>query len=216
MKICVISDTHEKHEQIKIPKCDILIHCGDCTNKGSLISLYKFCTWFEQQPAKYKVLVYGNHELGFSHGSKREEAIKTPKQFGITYLENSNTIIDGLYMYGSPVTPFYYGWEWNVHRGKEIAYFWNKIPNDIDILITHGPPYGILDLTAKSSNRDLHQGCEELIKKINTLDNLKLHAFGHLHQQQSQIIELNNTKFVNAAIVDDCHNVIHQPVIIDL
>lgn len=216
LKIVSISDTHENHHQLIIPKCDILIHSGDCTNKGSLIKLYDFCNWFAQQPARYKILIYGNHELGFSEGSKRQEALDTPKQFGITYLENSEIIVEGIKIYGSPITPFYFAWEWNVHRGPEIAEKWKLIPEDTNILITHGPPYGILDLVEDDmSGRDRHQGCEELKKRIDQLKNLKLCIYGHLHGN-AQFVELNGVKFVNAAIVDDRHRVIHEPVVIEL
>lgn len=216
LKIVSISDTHEKHRQLIIPECDILIHSGDCTNRGSLLKLYDFCTWIAQQPARHKVLVYGNHELGFSSGSKRQEAVDTPKQFGINYLENSEIVIDGIKIYGSPITPFYFDWEWNVNRGSEIAKVWSQIPNDTNILITHGPPHGILDLVEEDfCETDQHQGCEELRKKVDQLSNLKLHVFGHLHGN-NQLIELNNKIFINAAMVDDKHRIIREPVVIDL
>lgn len=228
MKVVAISDTHEKQDEITIPECDILIHSGDITNKGSLTGLYKFCAWFKEQPAKHKIIIYGNHELGFSFGPKREEALNTPKQFGIIYLENSQVVIDGLKIYGSPITPFFYNWEWNVHRGKEIAKKWALVPDDTNVLITHGPPYGILDLIdtnhyttseSKSSlilERDSHQGCEELRKKVDQLTDLKLHVFGHLHYQGGQQLTLNNKIFVNAAICNDKHQAIRTPQVIEI
>lgn len=217
LKIVAISDTHEKHEELIIPECDILIHSGDCTNKGSLMVLYEFCEWFEKQPAKHKILIFGNHELGFSHGPKRQEALNIVKQAGLIYLENSEITIENYKIYGSPITPFFYGWEWNVHRGPEIAKIWSKIPNDIDILITHGPPYEILDLIEDDfSGRDLHQGCQDLMNKINDLANLKFHVFGHLHFQGGNQIILNNKTFINAAICDDRHRPIHLPQIIEI
>lgn len=215
MKIVLISDTHEKHDSITIPECDILIHSGDCTNKGSLMSLYKFCAWLGQQPAKHKILIYGNHELGFSYGPKREDAINTPKQYGIHYLENSEIIIDGLKVYGSPITPYFYDWEWNIHRGTAIAKYWDNIPDDTNILVTHGPPRGILDLVDQIGGT-IHEGCDDLLKRVNQLQQLKLHAFGHLHYSGGNTEIKNDKIFVNAAMCDDRHSINRDPIIVEI
>lgn len=216
-KIVIISDTHEKHENIEVPEGDILIHCGDSTNRGSLFQFNKFLAWMKKQAPKHKVLVFGNHELGFSKSPKQEEAIESCKQFGIQLLQDSGITIEGLKIFGQPWQPFFYDWEFNVPRGKEIAKKWELIPEDTQILITHGPPYGILDLVELSpfEERDAHQGCEELRKRVESLKNLKLHAFGHLHGNE-QFVEMNGCKFVNAAMVNDRHQLGPKPVVVEL
>lgn len=217
MKLCIISDSHNKHEQIIIPKCDILIHCGDFSNKGSLLELYSFAAWMEKQSANYMISVAGNHDHCFQN-SNALEARETMKQFGITYLQDSGVEINGLHIFGQPWQPFFYDWSFNVHRGTEIAKKWSLIPDEVDVLITHGPPHGILDLVEDEymSDRDRHQGCEELRKKVDQLTNLKLHVFGHLHHQGGNIINLNNKIFANAAMCDDHHNLLRQALIIDI
>jgi len=221
MKVVLISDTHEKHGQIKLPEGDLLIHCGDWTNKGSLDAMNSFLKWFSAQPFQYKIFIGGNHELGLDVGPTRVKKLDLINSFNnLIYLENSSTIIDGIKIYGSPVTPFFYSWSWNVHRGEPIAQVWKNIPDDTNILITHGPPYAILDLVSLSPGeiRDVHQGCEELIKRVKQLKHLKLHCFGHLHLggHGSQIHREGGTAFVNAAMVDDGHRVVNQPVVIEL
>ena len=215
MKLVIISDTHNLHDKIDLPKGDILIHCGDATNRGTLTELYKFTSWMKDQNFDQKIAIAGNHD----HCFQNENAIKAKdimKQFGIIYLQDSGIEINGLHIFGQPWQPWFYDWSFNVPRGDEIAKKWTLIPDNTNILITHGPPYGILDLIEDDfSNRDLHQGCEELKKKVDQLTQLKLHAFGHLHSNE-QLIKLNKVNFVNAAIVDDNHKVIHKPTIIDL
>lgn len=220
MKIVAISDTHEQHKQITIPECDILIHAGDITKKGSLVALYEFCAWMKDQPAKHKCLIYGNHELGFSYGPKREEALATPKQFGITYLENSSVEIDGIKFYGSPVQPWFHDWEWNVHRGPDIAKIWAAIPEDTQVLITHGPPFGVLDSLAEDNPFFPAEklGCEDLLERITNLPKLKAHIFGHIHSGHGTMKGPNNVTFVNASICDDVHHhkAVNKPIVIDI
>src|ERR1035437_9535698 len=152
MKACIISDTHEGHEKLAtLPNADLLIHCGDITKKGSPVALEKFLIWFSAQPHANKIFVMGNHELGWDYGPTRSAKLELVKEFtdkysNLHYLENSEVTIDGLKIFASPITPYYFGWAWNVHRGEQIAKYWENIPSDTAILISHGPPYGILDL----------------------------------------------------------------------
>jgi len=220
MKIVCISDTHEQHEQIIIPECDVLVHAGDITKKGSLIALYEFCAWMKKQPAKYKCIIYGNHEIGFSRGPKREEALATPKQFGITYLENSSTEIEGIKFYGSPVQPWFHDWEWNVHRGPDIARVWEAIPDDTQVLITHGPPFGILDSLLEEHPFFPAEklGCEDLLNRVNQLSKLKAHIFGHIHSGHGSLVGSKGIQFINAAICDDVykHVAVNKPIVFDI
>lgn len=216
MKICSISDTHSLHRQVEIPECDVLICSGDISYKGEQDIVNDFIIWFGTQQPKHKILVFGNHEVGYSnHLSKK--FIKSQdliKQNNIHYLQNSEVIIDNLKFYGSPATPYFYGWEWNFQRGSDISRVWNKIPQDTDILITHGPAYSILDYVPSLNNRDPHQGCKDLLNKINTL-NLKAHICGHIHGSYGTIIR-NNMRFVNAAICDESYKASNKPIVFDI
>lgn len=221
MKLVIISDTHQLHDQVKLPEGDVLIHCGDFTNKGTDGALKSFLTWFSSQPHEYKIFIAGNHELGLDKGYHREHKLNIIKEFTsqnpkMFYLENSDVIINDVKFYGSPITPWFYDWAWNVRRGAPIAAAWDLIPEDTNVLITHGPPYGILDTVLESFGRDSHQGCLDLRNKIRKLPALKLHAFGHLHLQGGNQITEEGVVFVNAAICDDAYHTVHTPVIVEI
>src|SRR5574339_46789 len=150
-RIVAISDTHQLHEQVTLPAGDILVHCGDFTNRGTEGALKSFLTWFSSQPHEYKVFIPGNHEVGLDRGPGRQKKLEIIKSFTdkdskLVYLENSSAEVNGLKFYGSPVTPWFFDWAWNVHRGMAIASVWENIPDDTQVLLTHGPAYGILDL----------------------------------------------------------------------
>lgn len=214
-KICHISDTHSKHRSIDASKleCDIFIHSGDITYRGELEILSDFCDWMKDIPAIHKIVIFGNHELGYSIGPNRKKALQIIKN-AATYLENSSVIIDGIKFYGSPATPFFCNWEWNYSRGKEIAKVWNQIPDDTNVLITHGPPHSILDLVENNSHnigRDLHQGCQDLYNRIMNLKQLKAHCMGHLHWNGGQQQIIDNVIFSNAAICNESYQPINLP-----
>jgi Icc-related predicted phosphoesterase len=220
-RIVAISDTHQLHNYISIPDGDILIHSGDFTSQGQDQSIIDFINWFNNQPHKYKVFIAGNHEENLDKGPHRARKLNIIDSFvsknpNLFYLENSAATINNLKFYGSPVTPFFFNWAWNVNRGPEIANVWSLIPDDTEILITHGPPYGILDLVLSPNGRDPHQGCADLLNKVLILDKLKLHVFGHLHYQGGNQTQAYGKTFANAAILDDSYAPIHKPVVIDI
>lgn len=220
-RIVILSDTHENQDYVTVSDGDILIHCGDWTNRGYDESIEEFLTWFSSLPHTHKICIPGNHELGLDKGPSRQSKLDiinsfTNKHSNLHYLENSEITIDGFKIYGSPNQPWFHDWAWNVHRGPAIAQIWSQIPDDTNILITHGPPHGILDLVDKAFGRDPHQGCEDLLERIDQLKELKLHAFGHLHKEGGQSRKINNITFVNGAICDDNHMPSHSPVIVDL
>jgi Icc-related predicted phosphoesterase len=205
LKIVAISDTHQLHNKIKLPEGDVLVHCGDFTNKGTDGAIKEFLTWFSTQPHEYKVFIAGNHELGLDMGPNRAKKLDIIKEFTskdpkMTYLENSEVTINGIKFYGSPITPWFFNWAWNVRRGAPIAAAWDLIPDDTQVLLTHGPAYGILDLVTESYGRDVHQGCQDLKKRIDNLSSLKLHVCGHLHLQGGHKTVVDGKIFVNAVI----------------
>ena len=109
------------------------------------------------------------------------------------YLEDSAVELLGLKVYGSPWQPFYGGWAFNLHRGPDLAAMWAKIPDDITILVTHGPPEGILD----RNNWGENVGCRDLLGRVMEL-RPRLHVFGHIHEAAGRLDTLYTT-FVNAA-----------------
>jgi Icc-related predicted phosphoesterase len=113
------------------------------------------------------------------------------------YLEDSGITIEGLKIWGSPISPNYHSWAFNCERGEEIRKHWDLIPEDTDILITHCPPFGILDFDPEGKPK----GCEDLLTIIQQKVKPRLHIFGHLHDAHGQI-QIGETLFVNASMVN--------------
>jgi Icc-related predicted phosphoesterase len=196
-KIVVISDTHGQHLGMQIPDGDILIHCGDFCSHGRYIDALRFVNWFGTHPHKHKIFIAGNHDFGFQHlNTIAPEYIEK----GVNYLFDSSVEIDEIKFYGSPWQPEFYNWAFNLPRnGKELEEKWNNIPDDTDILITHGPAWGTLDTVV--NRRDMNLGCEMLAKRLEVVKPL-IHSCGHIHTGYGYV-EKNGTHFFNASILDE-------------
>lgn len=218
MKIIAISDTHQRQTNLNLPKGDVLIHAGDMTMGGSIASLAGVATWFEQQDFKHKIIISGNHDWGFANDDQNIARLLF-KEVGVTYLQDDEIIIDGIKIYGAPWQPWFNDWAWNLPRGEALAKKWALIPDDTNVLVTHGPPYGILDLVediGRNKGRNLHQGCEELTKRVLELKQLKVHIFGHLHLNGGKTEVSNNVTFANAAICTEKYEPINPPIVIEI
>jgi Icc-related predicted phosphoesterase len=209
MRIVAISDTHERHRLLAIPEGDVLVHAGDITMKGSLESISDFAAWMKVLPHKHKVVVAGNHDFCFEN-EQRSVVETLMKESGITYLFDSGVVIDGVHFWGSPWQPWFYDWAFNLARGAEIAEKWALIPTNTQVLITHGPPHAIADLTIDG----IRAGCEELTARIEQLPALKLHIFGHIHEGYG-IFKQGGATFANASICDERYRPTHAPLVID-
>lgn len=184
MKILHISDTHGFHgvfPDSRFEGIDVVIHSGDCSNwrdpYRNQPEVLNFIEWYKHVPVKYKIYVAGNHDVSI------ERRMVTPGDFGeagIIYLENQATIINGIKFWGSPHTPTFGEWAFMKAREK-INRVWETIPEDTDVLIVHGPPKGIRDLSIDRFHTLEMCGCSALYKRCVTLINLKLVAFGHIH-----------------------------------
>ena len=213
MKYIILSDTHGKHN-IPLPDGDILIHCGDWSMRGDEIESISFLQWFQSQPHKHKVFIAGNHDWICENNANYFKELVINYAPDCVYLCNSETIINGLKIYGSPITPTFFDWAFNKERGLPIKQYWEQIPDDVDILITHGPPQNILDLVtmAGSPNNDQHVGCADLSDVIfNKLTKLKLHCFGHIHDQYGNL-HFKNKIFINASLLNDKYKLVNKPI----
>jgi Icc-related predicted phosphoesterase len=210
MKIWHISDTHTYHGLLKVPEgIDMVIHSGDATNPrdpyASEQEMLNFISWFGSLPIKHKVFVAGNHDLCI------ERNLVTKIDFmknGIVYLENDYAEVEGIKIWGSPFTPtFGQGWAFNKKRSA-LHDIWKEIPDDVDIVIVHGPPKGILDLAYHQLNCIEFCGDEALRKRMYLL-NPKLCLFGHIHNNEDIInagtMKLSNhdTIYSNGSVVTD-------------
>ncbi len=222
MKIIAISDTHGKHwwfpNNNRLPEGDIIIHSGDCTSRGSNDDIEEFLRWYGDLNYEYKILVAGNHDWGFEKDASYNAEMC--ENYGITYLNDSGITVKGLKIWGSPVQPEFMSWAFNRARNlaesqrkqiKEIKPHWDKIPDEVDILITHGPAYGYGDqvMMFHSPNKGEHVGCEHLLKKINEIRPV-LHISGHIHEGRGIYLggmgEGSPITYVNASTLNETYS----------
>ena len=194
-RLVLMSDTHGVHRDVVLPRGDVLVHGGDFTKKGEMSTIEDLAEWFGSVAPQFSeiVCIAGNHDLPFhalhyeNHWEGFHETKLNPEKVraslrNCTYLEDSSCIIEGgIKVFGSPWTPLYFNWAFNLQRGDEILEKWRLIPEDTDILITHGPPLGRGDLVAKDQEKAIRTGCFDLLREIQTRVKPRDHVFGHIH-----------------------------------
>lgn len=225
LKIVAISDTHALHNKMKheLPEGDVLVHAGDLTNVGETSDIASFNAFLHNQKHKYKyiVVIAGNHDWGFQRDfSLAKATLLAGFDFGdgVYYLHDEAVDIEGFKFYGSPWQPWFCNWAFNVQRGPALAAIWDQIPDDTDVLITHGPPHKILDRVAFTTER---VGCEDLKRRIDNLNNLKAHIFGHIHVHGKGEFPIQKTTkggiiYVNASICNEDYRPVNRPVVINI
>ncbi|VTU01863.1 metallophosphoesterase : 239AB OS=Microscilla marina ATCC 23134 GN=M23134_04270 PE=4 SV=1: Metallophos [Gemmataceae bacterium] len=189
MRIVCVSDTHARHHLTEVPDGDVLVHAGDITRRGKLEDVESFNRWLGSLPHRHKVVICGNHDFCFQERPAEARARVT----NAIYLEDSGCEIEGVTFYGSPWQPYFGGWAFNLPRGEELARVWAKIPAGVDVLITHGPPAGILD---RNRTGELC-GCRDLFERVFEVKP-RLHVFGHIHESSGRT-EHDGIVFVNAS-----------------
>jgi len=217
MKLVVISDCHGKLGQARIPQGDVLILAGDILANRSgdpdidaafqlnaIRELDDFCGALD---FKHVLMIAGNHDWVFERYKGAHNVLKN-----IVYLEDSGTEIDGVRFWGSPHQPWFFDWAFNHPRnGPALAYYWSLIPDNTDVLITHGPPFGILDLPFGNGEP---AGCELLLKRVQEIEP-RVHVFGHIHGSYGKK-QIGRTLFVNACLCNEVYHPVNPPQVIDL
>ena len=204
MKIVFISDTHGQHRKLKnLPKADLIIHGGDVSKLGQDHEVEDFIHWFLRLDYAHKIFIAGNHDFYFEDYSF--DFIQKKLTSNCHYLCNSGVEIEDVKIWGSPVTPTFFNWAFNVDRGKPIQKYWNMIPSNTDILVTHGPVGGILDRTTSNINA----GCEDLLKTVNKVQP-KFHLFGHIHEAYGKE-KVNETTYFNGSLLNEYYNLVNNP-----
>lgn len=229
VRIICISDTHSLHEGmlynldklIDPNKKNILLHAGDCTNVGREFETKDFVKWFERlEGFDLKLFIAGNHDFSFEkEPDYLYELINEEKllKSNVVYLEDETYVLSlpeferPIRIYGSPWQPEFRNWAFNLPRnGNVLNEKWNNIPPNTDILITHGPSYGILDRTPTNE----YVGCQLLRNKVNEIRPL-IHVSGHIHDSRG-VEMFGDTLCVNASICTERYLAINKPIIIDL
>ncbi len=214
--IDILSDTHNQHGSFECPGGDILLHSGDVSARGSDQEILNFINWLEQQPYDHKVFIPGNHDWSLERNFAYWKDECTKRR--IFLLNDSGVILKSMndpyniQVWGSPVQPWFHSWAFNRARTQEeatsqhgwIKPHWDMIPNNTEILLTHGPPYGILDEVTTINGDSYHPprlaGCEELAKRVPETD-IKLHVFGHIHEGRGFAYRGEKT-YINGSSLD--------------
>ncbi len=192
-----IYDTHGAHRRLgDLPAADVVVHSGDFTMTGGEAEAIDFLNWFCNLPHRHKIFICGNHDECFY------DVHIDGLDSNVHYLCNSGVEIDGVRFYG---VPMFMADCVSEQQNRHYA----AIPDDTDVLITHAPPYGILDF-----DDNIHYGSEELLQRVIAVSP-RLHLFGHIHRQHG-ITDNGITRFSNGAIMNVYYTDLHAPNLIEL
>jgi len=208
LKVIAISDTHGYHDLLTLPSGDVLIHSGDVSSQGSKQEVQDFLQWFSDLNYEHKIFIAGNHDFFFERADS--DMITSIIPDNVIYLNDSGISIGGFNIWGSPVTPWFFDWAFNRHRGADIKKHWDLIPQNIDILITHGPVYGVLDRTIHGQR----VGCEVLKDAIDVIKP-KVHICGHIHESYGQV-QTMDTLYINASVLDVRYRLVNDAVLFEI
>jgi len=210
MKIACSADWHRQHSFFDAPKADILVVAGDYDILGNEEQVFYHCQelemQFEKLKKKYKKIFFiaGNHDFGL------EKYNYTGLFKSATYLNDSGATYKKVNFWGSPISPNFNGWAFGKERGDELMAHWKTVPDNTNVLITHGPPYGVLDRLARSQ---IDVGDYDLLERIKQLKKLKLHVFGHIHEGYGTEDKLG-FNCVNASFLNENYICGHNPTIV--
>lgn len=205
MRIVCISDTHGLHAQLQLPDGDLLVCTGDFSRRGRRAEVVEFNRWLGTLPHRHKVIIAGNHDFLLEEDSSARSLFDHA-----IYLQDTECQIEGIRIYGSPWQPRFFDWAFNLDRGEPLRRVWAQIPSGIDLLLTHGPPHGVLDVTS----RGLRVGCEELSRALLRI-RPRAHIFGHIHESYGQL-QRDGIHYVNASSCNLQYQPVHPPIVIEL
>jgi Icc-related predicted phosphoesterase len=212
LRVVCISDTHGFHHHLNLPPGDILIHAGDLLpDENQAEALADLNDWLGTLPYKHRVVIAGNHDLLFASNPAQARKLLT----NAVYLENSGVELLGLKFWGCPVTPVIKEMAFAVDRGAASRTYWDEVPAGTDVLITHGPPFHVLDTNGPVSS---HLGCSEITRAVLRVKP-RLHVFGHVHGGYGREDGPHGISFVNCAILErigEDQLGLRQPIILDL
>ncbi|MCC6738926.1 MAG: metallophosphatase domain-containing protein [Planctomycetia bacterium] len=210
-RLVLISDTHNHHAAVKLPAGDVLVHAGDVSGMGRPAEIESFARWLAARPFPHKVVIAGNHDWLFEREPKVAREILEKHCPGVVYLEDAGAEIRGLRFWGSPWQPEFCHWAFNIERREDLAAKWALIPSGVDVLVTHGPPRGILDRTVGGDDA----GCDALEEAVATRVKPRVHVFGHIHEAYGAL-ERGGVAYVNASICDLAYRPVNPPVVREL
>lgn len=197
MKVLHLSDTHGSHHRLRdLPEADVLVHSGDFTMNGSEQEALDFLNWLCDLPYSHKIFICGNHD-DCLYGANIEGL-----DSNVHYLCNSGIEIEGIKFYGVPLFM-------RDCISERQSSNYRHIPSDTDVLITHIPPFGILDF-----DDDINYGSDELLSIVSSI-NPGIHLFGHIHSQYGLVTRMQ-TIFSNGAILSDNYSILNTPNVLEI
>lgn len=225
MKVTFISDTHTRHKRLQLSGGDMLIFSGDFMSSGYNISeVNDFIEWFKSQPYAYKICVAGNHDRYCEAYPSYMIKDMFEKYYddGVRYVCDEEIEIEGKRIYGTPYQPYFCGWAFNIKDENELVNIYKKIPENLDILITHCPPYGVLDKSHKprlihGTTGEEHLGSKELLNVIDFMENPpKYHCFGHIHGDGGKTEVDGGVTFINASVCNEDYVPVNKIITMDI
>ena len=202
--IVAISDTHSLHREVSVPSGDILIHAGDFTMfSKNLSAISDFNAWLGNLPHRHKIVVPGNHEFFLEADLRRRSMLDNAN-----VLVGESVVVQGLRIWGTPTTPLY-GGAFGISSAQDRSRLYSTIPNDTDVLISHGPPWGVLDCPPGANQ---HAGDPELLKAVRRI-RPKLHVFGHIHAGHGVKVT-EQTVYANASLLCDDGGICRDPIVL--
>lgn len=223
-----MSDSHTYHNSIEkdwMREADTICHSGDICLLGAHKEALDFLEWFSSLPYENKIFTLGNHDICFDEKHHRFEKFRKGHKFhykeyindirdkipeNIILLENSGVTVDGINFWGYPQSPEFFNWAFNVKRGEQMSFYTDKIPDDTDVLLTHGPPFNILD---KTINGEI-VGCKELLDRVNVVKPI-ICSFGHIHESYG-VLEKDETLFLNSSLLNLKYWVVNKPHLVEI
>ena len=207
MRIVVTSDTHGKHDELAEMSGDVLIHCGDFCDgfHPDEDDIRRIDNWFGRQQFRKILCTGGNHDFVAQDHSGDEPLFENA-----SYLVDEGLVFEGVRFYGAPWVPMLQSWAYYL-SDDELFAKWSLIPSDTDVLITHTPPWHILD---SPRDPEIHCGCSHLAARISEL-HLKLHCFGHNHASYGRV-DHDGMTYLNASAVDSNFAIANAPFVFDI
>jgi Icc-related predicted phosphoesterase len=218
LTIVALSDTHGLHRQMThpVPDGDILVHAGDFCGHGRMQEVNDFAEWLGAMPHRHKLVTPGNHDRPVE--AQESACRRLFEAHGIQLLIGDTAEVEGLRIFGSPYTPTFRNWHFMRDRGAAIRAEWRAIPDDADLVITHGPAYGNGDLAPSWMGQPpSHVGCFELLARLRDVKP-RLHIFGHIHGGYGATIsdEIPGTRFFNASVCTEAYRPTNAPHRVEL
>lgn len=209
--IAGIADTHAAHMEVKPPEADILVVAGDFLGHGRLAEVGLFNKWLGTLPHKHKIVVAGNHDWACQDHPHAVQGMLT----NAIYLDMGACVVMGIKFFGCPWTPEFFNWAFMYGRGSEQARrLWGGVPDDTNVLVTHGPPAGTtLGRTKEHFDRGSEDaGCPILRNRIEQLPLLRATFHGHIHPGAG-VAKIGNVTCHNVAVVDDHYKVVRNGLV---